>query len=128
HMDGRTSPYPESRGDYLDGLRAALSRAPRPLPEVPGLPFSGGLVGVSGFDVVRLFEKLPRSRQARSSAPDAAFTATGSALVFEHLPRRVALLHDGPENERQSLRREVMKLLRGPIPANGDVVSISKPA
>jgi anthranilate synthase component 1 len=37
------------------------------------------------------------------------------------------LLHDGPEAERNSLRKEVMRLLRGPIPANGKDVQISEP-
>jgi anthranilate synthase component 1 len=126
-VDGRVHPYPRSQGEYLDRLRAALKEAPRPRPEVPGLPFSGGLVGVSGYDVVRLFEKLPRAATADGGVPLAAFTATGSTLVFDHLTRRVALLHDGAEGERQSLRREVMGLLRGPIPATGNSVSISRP-
>ena len=51
--------------------------------------------------------------------PDAAFVAPASLLVFDHLTRRVALLHDGPEAERRELRDEVVRLLRGPIP-NGD--------
>lgn len=126
-VNGTVDPYPQDRQEYLDGLRAALAHAPRPKPEVAGLPFSGGLVGVSGYDVVRLFEKLPRVSQPRSGLPDAAFTATSSTLVFDHLTRRVALLHDGAESERQRLRREVMALLRGPVPSNGNSVSISKP-
>ena len=48
-------PRPADRMQYLAALRAALAQSPRPLPEVAGLPFSGGLVGVSGYDVVRLF-------------------------------------------------------------------------
>jgi anthranilate synthase component 1 len=48
-------------------------------------------------------------------------------LVFDHLTRRVALLHAGPEAERHALRIEVIQLLRGAIPANGSDVSISKP-
>jgi anthranilate synthase component 1 len=108
-------------------LRAALARAPRPRPEVPGLPFAGGLVGVSGYDVVRLFEKLPHAAKAQAGVPLAAFTATSSTLVFDHLTRRVALLHDGSESERQSLRREVMALLRGAVPPNRNAVSISVP-
>jgi anthranilate synthase component 1 len=126
-VNGRAHPYPRSRTEYLDRLRQALGDAPRPKPEVPGLPFAGGLVGVSGYDVVRLFEKLPRTPSADTGVPMAAFTATPSALVFDHLTRRVALLHDGAESERQSLRREVMALLRGPIPANGNSVSITRP-
>jgi len=38
-------------------------------------------------------------------------------LAFDHLTRRVALLHDGPEAERVALRREVRRLLRGPLPS-----------
>ena len=118
---------PESRDEYLDALRQALRQVPRPKPEVEGLPFAGGLVGVSGYDVVRLFERLPNTVRKQSAIPDAAFVATTSALVFDHLTRRVALLHDGPEAERSSLRKEVMRLLRGPIPGNGEEVQISEP-
>jgi anthranilate synthase component 1 len=127
-VNGSRYGYPESKREYLDRLRGALQQAPRPKPEVPGLPFAGGLVGVSGYDVVRLFEKLPRAATHDSDIPDAAFTATGSTLVFDHLTRRVALLHDGTESERQCLRREVIELLRGPVPGNGNSISITKPA
>jgi anthranilate synthase component 1 len=37
-------------------------------------------------------------------------------LVFDHLTRTAALLHDGSEAERQALRREVVQALRGGIP------------
>ena len=88
------------------------------------LPFAGGLVGVSGYDVVRLFEKLPQDTAKQATVPDAAFVAPVSLLVFDHLTRRVALLHDGPEEERQEpARAEVIKQLRGPIPGNGHDVT-----
>ena len=90
-----------------------------PGPKSPGLPFAGGLVGVSGYDVVRLFEKLPRETTLQDNIPDAAFVAPASLLVFDHLTRRVALLHDGPEAERKALRSEVIRLLRGAVP-NGN--------
>jgi anthranilate synthase component 1 len=120
---GETRERPASRDQYLDALRDALARAPAPKPDVEGLPFPGGLVGVSGYDVVRLFERLPHRTQPQRGIPDVAFCATSSALVFDHLTRRVALLHDGSDAERESLRREVVRLLRGPIPsADRDVV------
>ncbi|HSD68697.1 MAG TPA: anthranilate synthase component I family protein [Woeseiaceae bacterium] len=125
-IGARQLPRPAGRDEYLDALRVALGEAPRPLPLVDGLPFSGGLVGVSGYDVVRLFERLPRQRPAGNTIPDAAFVAASSVLVFDHLTRRVALLHDGSEQERQSLRKEVIRLLRGPIPVNGGTVRISE--
>ncbi|MEO1204386.1 MAG: hypothetical protein AAFX10_16905, partial [Pseudomonadota bacterium] len=115
-VDGQRRPFPGTRDEYLSALRETLELAPRPKPDVAELPFSGGLVGVSGYDVVRLFERLERQTEAQASVPDAAFTATASLLVFDHLTRRVALLHDGPEYERQRLRREVIERLRGAVP------------
>jgi anthranilate synthase component 1 len=109
--------HPADRDAYLDALRSALAKVPAPKPGVEGLPFPGGLVGVSGYDVVRLFERLPRRTRPRPGIPEAAFCATSSVLVFDHLTRRVALLHDGSDSERESLRREVVRLLRGPVPA-----------
>lgn len=120
-------PYPGNRDEYLGHLRGALADAPRPQPRVAGLPFTGGLVGVSGYDVVRLFEKLPRKTEPQDGIPQAAFAAVPSMLVFDHLTRRVALLHDGEESERQALRREVIRLLRGPLPANGKAARLSPP-
>ena len=124
---GEQRARPENQAEYLDALRAALAAAPRPGPAVEGLPFDGGLVGVSGYDVVRLFERLPQNTQPQSNVPDAAFVAPGSLLVFDHLTRRVALLHAGPEDERQALRREVIRLLRGAIPNGNGEVKTSSP-
>ncbi len=120
--------HPQNRDEYLDALRAALKSAPVPKPDVEGLPFSGGLVGVSGYDVVRMFEKLPHSASPQAGMPEAAFCATSSALVFDHLTRRVALLHQGSDAERASLRKEVIGLLRGAVPADGKDISMSAPA
>jgi len=36
--------------------------------------------------------------------------------VFDHLTRRAALLHAGSDPERQSLRREVIRAMRGGLP------------
>jgi anthranilate synthase component 1 len=126
-INGDSSPRPEDQQQYLDALRGALAKAPRPGPDVEDLPFAGGLVGVSGYDVVRLFERLPCSVEAQPGIPDAAFVAPASLLVFDHLTRRVALLHDGPEAERQALRAEVIRCLRGPVPTSGSSVKISPP-
>ncbi|MBT8066808.1 MAG: anthranilate synthase component I family protein [Gammaproteobacteria bacterium] len=123
-IDGKVRDRPADKDEYLTVLRQVLEMAPRPQP-ADELPFAGGLVGVSGYDVVRLFERLPQDTKPQSNIPDAAFVAPASLLVFDHLTRRVALLHDGPEEERQRLRAEVIEQLRGPIPANGKHVSIS---
>ena len=99
--------------DVLGALRRALAAAPRP--GEAGGPLLGGLVGAASYDVVRRFE--PRLGPGRgSSAPDLQFIAPRSLLVFDHLTRRVALLHDGDEAERRSLRRNVVAALRGGLP------------
>lgn len=123
----RLHAYPAGQHEYLEHLREALARSPRPQPRVAGLPFAGGLVGVSGYDVVRLFEKLPQRALPQSGIPHAAFAAVSSTLVFDHLTRRVALLHDGTESERRELRCEVIRLLRGPLPSNGAAVEVAAP-
>jgi len=126
-INGEAGPRPPDQHGYLQALRTTLAAAPRPGPEVEGLPFSGGLVGVSGYDVVRLFERLPKHTEPQHGIPDAAFVAPSSLLVFDHLTRRVALLHDGPEAERCALRDEVVHRLRGAIPHAKRVANISVP-
>jgi len=127
-VDGKTSPRPTSQQEYLQALREALAMAPQPSPVVEESPFSGGLVGVSGYDVVRLFERLPHHSVPQDGIPEAAFTAPSSVLVFDHLTRRIALLHAGSEAERASLRQEVVTRLRGPVPSNGGSARVSVPA
>jgi len=126
HIGDAKEARPTNQQQYLDALRRALEIAPRPQPD-NGLPFAGGLVGVSGYDVVRLFEKLPTKTAKQTRLPDAAFVAPASLLVFDHLTRRVALLHDGPESERQALRADVIRLLRGAVPPATKDVSVSPP-
>jgi len=98
----------------LDGLRIALERAPQCGPFMPDQPFSGGLVGVAAFDLVRRFYPLPPAPHL-STHPEGAYMATESILVFDHLTRRIALLHAGAESDRAALRREVIRILRGPV-------------
>jgi anthranilate synthase component 1 len=116
-IGGVHSPRPASKLEFLDALRGALARAPRPLPEVPGVPLLGGLVGYTAYDAVRYFERVPGRNLDATETPHAHYVAPRSLLVFDHLTRTVALLHDGSEAERQILRREVVQALRGAVPA-----------
>jgi anthranilate synthase component 1 len=109
-------PRPKTRTEFLDALRNALAAAPQPQPKLPGVPLLGGLVGYTSYDAVRYFERLPARSLDATEAPHAHYVAPRSLLVFDHLTRGVALLHDGSEAERQELRRDVIRALRGPIP------------
>ena len=108
-------PVPASRDELLGRLRDALAAAPRPQPELPGMPLAGGLVGFTAYDVVRFFERLPTHHARSPDAPILHYVAPRSLLVFDHLTRGIALLHAGTETERQALRREVIAALRGGI-------------
>ena len=120
----RRQSRPRNRAEYLGALRGALRSAPRPGPADTGLPFTGGLVGVSGYDVVRLFERLPRRTVPQATVPDAAFVAPASLLVFDHLTRRMALLHDGSAQERQRLRAEIRGRLAAALPRQSPAAAI----
>ena len=109
-------PRPANKAELLNALRQALAAAPKPLPEMAGVPLAGGLVGYSSYDVVRYFERLPSKAKADQSVPDLHYVAPESLLVFDHLTRGIALLHAGTEAERQVLRREVIQALRGGLP------------
>ncbi len=115
---GERHDRPAGRDALLAALRTTLARAPRLAPVIPDLPFAGGLVGVAGYDLVRYFEKLPHPPVNPNNpvAPDAAYLAAESLLIFDHLTRRIALLHAGTEAERTELRSKVIALLRGALP------------
>ncbi len=116
NIGGVHSSRPRNRQEFLDVLRGALARAPQPLPNIPGVPLLGGLVGYTAYDAVRYFERIPGRSLAATPTPHAHYVAPRSLLVFDHLTRGVALLHDGSEADRQALRREVIQALRGGVP------------
>ncbi|MBV8143524.1 MAG: anthranilate synthase component I family protein [Gammaproteobacteria bacterium] len=115
-IDGEPRGVPASGAELLAGLRTALARAPRPLPEIAGVPLAGGLVGFAAYDVVRHFERLPARAPRAGAVPALHYVAPRSLLVFDHLTRGVALLHAGTEAERRALRAEVVRALRGGLP------------
>jgi anthranilate synthase component I len=115
-IDGKRSPVPASAAALLAGLRTALANAPRPQPEIGGVPLAGGLVGFAAYDVVRHFERLPARAVRAGTVPALHYIAPRSVLVFDHLTRGIALVHAGTESERRMLRAEVVRALRGGLP------------
>jgi anthranilate synthase component 1 len=97
----------------MDGLRKTLAAAPAPGPVSSAVPFHGGLVGAVGFDMAH---RLAGRRPPAAAAPEVVLYGPPSVIAFDHLSRRAALLHDGPDSERLDLRREVMGLLSKGLP------------
>ena len=108
----------------MDGLRKTLASAPAPGPVTGAVPVHGGLVGAVGFNVAhRLAGRAP----APSDAPEVQLYGPPSVIVFDHLSRRAALLHDGTDSERLSLRREVVGLLSKGLPSRDATGGLSDP-
>jgi anthranilate synthase component 1 len=118
-VDDRVVVAPElaDRERLTGAIRDALAGCPRLEPTIPGLGMDGGLVGFIGYDYVRRLERVGVGPAPRSGEAELDLVAPKSMLVFDHLTRRVALLHAGPEWERQSIRRELVQALRGPQPS-----------
>ncbi len=103
NIGGVHSPRPRSPGRNSWMCCAAHWRAhPSPIPKIPGVPLLGGLVGYTAYDAVRYFERIPGRSLDATQTPHAHYVAPRSLLVFDHLTRGVALLHDGSEAERQA--------------------------
>jgi anthranilate synthase component 1 len=115
-IGSKRQPLPATGTELLAGLRTALQAAPRPAPDIAGVPLAGGLVGYAAYDVVRYFERLPVRAGRASGVPALHYVAPRSVLVFDHLTRGIALVHAGTEEERRSLRKEVVSALRGALP------------
>jgi anthranilate synthase component 1 len=118
-------PVPGNAVELLNALRDALKLAPKPQPEIAGVPLAGGLVGYSSYDVVRFFERVPARIQ--SNTPALHYVAPRSMLVFDHLTRGIALVHAGTEEERRSLRKEVIRALHGALPSGTRAGRYSEP-
>ena len=116
HIGARTLPRPSNKEEILSLMRQGLQAAPSLAPDHPDLPFCGGLVGVSSYDLVRLFENLPDDREGEGEVPEAHWLAPSSLLVFDHLTRRAAVFHDGSDEERHAVRNDVVRALQGGVP------------
>lgn len=74
---------PPREGDVLDALRAEMQRYRFvPLSNLPR--FCGGLVGYTGYDVVRQFESLPATARDTLGVPDAIYFLADTLVVFDH--------------------------------------------
>ena len=140
-LSGSSRVAPTDREGLLGLLREAVAAAPHLSADAdtggtlaggarggfaPPVPFDGGMVGVTGFELMRRLENLAM-RPPPADATEAAYLAPRSVIVFDHLTRRAALLHEGPEAERRALRREIVRALAGPVPGRRSGGMVSPP-
>src|SRR6202162_5085683 len=127
HIGNERRERPTSCGALLDGLRSALKQVPLPRSNFGHVPLAGGLVGFTAYDVVRFFERLPTRLPPLAGVPLLHYVAPRSLLVFDHVSRGISLLHAGTDAERESLRREVIKALRGSLPSIASLNGFTAP-
>lgn len=76
--------------DPLALLEQALATLPCVAPN--DLPFCGGAVGLWGYDLARLFEKLPSQAQQDLNCPDMAVGIYDWALIADHQQQQLLLV------------------------------------
>jgi anthranilate synthase component 1 len=82
----------------------ALLHQYRPV-TVKGLPrFSGGLVGYLGYDLVRLFERLPEQAGDDLDLPDQYLMLIDTLLVFDNTAQKIKVVTHAPVDGQTDLR------------------------
>lgn len=79
------------KGDPLDLLREFI--APYKSAQVEGLPrFYGGAVGYMGYEMARLFERLPDTSTKDIDIPDSFFMLADTVLIFDNLESKMKIV------------------------------------
>tara|TARA_B100001996_G_scaffold64616_1_gene46609 strand:- start:476 stop:1870 length:1395 start_codon:yes stop_codon:yes gene_type:complete len=128
-LNGEEVSKPSSHSEMMNLFRKTLKEIPDLKPTIDAIPFSGGMVGFSSFDMIRHFEKLPvpKGKDGILSPSDCSYIAPTSLLIFDHLENKMALLHCGNEQERVNLRDEILSLLSKEITQSQKNKTYSEP-
>lgn len=121
--------------DFDDPYRAVAAEldryVPADLPDLELPPFTGGALGLFGYDLVRHVEPvLGEPNPDPVGLPDLALTITGALVAFDHFKHRLTLianvfLEDGGEVDAayaaaEQTLAEIRERLRGPVPRAQD--------
>ena len=128
-LNGDEISTPNSQEEMMNLFRKTLSKLPDLKPAIDTVPFSGGIVGFSSFDMVRYFEHLPIAKNKKGilAPPDSSYISPTSLLIFDHKRNKMALIHSGNEDERVQLRTEILAMLNIDIEPNLEKTIYSKP-
>jgi anthranilate synthase component 1 len=91
--DGRRRDLP---GEPLEALHAVV----RDTTAEPGpIPFTGGLVGYFGYDLIRMVERLPGRPHDPYELPVAVLARYDTVVIFDHAHQRVLVIANEIEGE-----------------------------
>lgn len=114
----------QESGDPLEVLRALLGEIrAAAVPDLP--PFSGGAVGLIGYDYVRFLERLPTRLSDDLSHPDLHFVFPDVVLIFDNFRHRLRFVvnsrpGDHPDRayaEAVATIDEMIARLAAPLPS-----------
>ena len=128
-LNGDEISTPNSQEEMMNLFRKTLSKLPDLKPAIDTVPFSGGIVGFSSFDMVRYFEHLPIAKNKKGilAPPDSSYISPTSLLIFDHKRNKMALVHSGNEDERVQLRTKILAMLNIDIEPNLEKTIYSEP-
>ena len=118
---------PADGGDPYALAAASLARFDQaPMQAVEAPPFTGGAVGVFGYDLVRTVEPLAAPNPDPVGVPDLALMLTDGLVVFDHLKHTITILVNANLEMQGELERayadavaqiaKVREALAGPVP------------
>ncbi len=127
------SPHEVVRWSLADGgdpYALAAQRLARfdqaPMRHADAPPFTGGAVGVFGYDLVRTVEPLGEPNPDPVGVPDLALMLTDGLVVFDHLKHTITILVNANLEVQPDLERayadavaqiaQVREALAGPVP------------
>jgi anthranilate synthase component 1 len=106
--------------DPLDVVKAEMA-GPEPISD-PELPtFTGGAIGLLGYDIVRFFESLPDTCEDDLQVDDLAMMLTDTVVVFDHAKNLIKIVAttDGSEagyDVAEQAIAGILEKLSKPIP------------
>jgi anthranilate synthase component 1 len=91
--DGKKKRLPGAPLDALREVIHSISAEPGPI------PFTGGLVGYFGYDLIRLVERLPHRPPDPFDLPIALLARFDTVVIFDHARQRVLAIANEIEGE-----------------------------
>jgi anthranilate synthase component I len=74
------------------------------------LPFSGGAVGYIGYDVIRLYEKLPDNNPQEIEVPEAFLMFYSTVIAYDHYKHLLYIIYNVQPEEKVSYEDITQKL------------------
>ena len=89
-----------SHRDPLTLLQEALQTLPEVTSSLPDLPFTGGALGLFGYDLGRRFEQLPETAVSELHTADMAVGIYDWAMIADHHKQRLTLVSLSDSRQR----------------------------